>query len=55
MATIDKTISWKNLEQHQQATATVTLAEMFKSDPSRPTKYTISTCGLHLDFSKNFI
>ena len=55
MATIDKTISWKNLEQHQQATATVTLAEMFKSDPSRATKYTISTCGLHLDFSKNFI
>ncbi len=55
MVTIDKTISWKNLEKHQHETATVTLAEMFESDPSRSTKYTISACGLHLDFSKNFL
>jgi glucose-6-phosphate isomerase len=47
--------AWKALEAHYKEIAPKHLRELFKSDPSRGTKFTAEALGIYLDFSKHRI
>lgn len=46
---------WKELEKHYREIKDLHLRDMFKSDPLRFEKFSLSACGLFLDYSKNRI
>jgi len=47
--------SWKNLEAHYSKMQNTKIADLFKSDAERATKFSMETAGLFLDYSKNII
>ena len=52
---IDQTDEWKALERHWQSLAGVRMRDLFASDPQRCQRYSLSACGIDLDYSKNLI
>ena len=47
--------SWKALTEHRKSMSTFSMREAFASDPQRFERFSLSTCGLLLDYSKNLI
>ncbi len=47
--------SWQNLDQHREAMRSFSMREAFQSDPRRFEDFSLSACGLFLDYSKNLI
>ena len=47
--------AWKALQQHAENLRPQQLRDLFKSDPTRGTRYTAQAAGLFLDYSKNRI
>ena len=47
--------SWKALLEHRQAMNSFSMREAFASDPQRFERFSLTTCGLMLDYSKNLI
>ena len=47
--------TWKGLRQHRQDLAGFSLRQAFAEDPERFKRFSLSACGLLLDFSKNLI
>jgi len=47
--------AWQALNQHRQAMQDFSMREAFNADPQRFTEFTLSSCGLFLDYSKNLI
>ena len=47
--------AWKALESHYHEIAPKHLRELFKTDPSRGTKFTAEALGIYLDYSKHRI
>ncbi len=47
--------AWQALNQHRQAMQDFSMREAFNADPQRFTQFTLSSCGLFLDYSKNLI
>ncbi|KAA0944894.1 MULTISPECIES: glucose-6-phosphate isomerase [unclassified Pseudomonas] len=47
--------AWQALNQHRQAMQDFSMREAFNADPQRFTQFTLSNCGLFLDYSKNLI
>ena len=47
--------AWKALQQHAETLRPQQLRDLFKSDPTRGTRYTAQAAGLFLDYSKNRI
>ncbi len=47
--------SWKALTEHRQAMNGFSMREAFAGDPQRFERFSLSTCGLMLDYSKNLI
>jgi len=52
---IDQTPEWKALEQHWQGMCCLHMRELFQKDLKRCERFSLSACGLHLDYSKNLI
>ena len=52
---INKTLSWKRLENHAKEMRKNEMRNMFEKDPKRAEKYTIRLENMHVDFSKNII
>ncbi|WP_095109527.1 glucose-6-phosphate isomerase [Pseudomonas sp. Irchel 3E20] len=47
--------AWQALNDHRQAMQDFSMREAFNSDPQRFSQFTLSSCGLLLDYSKNLI
>lgn len=47
--------AWQALNQHRQDMQDFSMREAFNADPQRFTEFTLSSCGLFLDYSKNLI
>ncbi|PHH40788.1 glucose-6-phosphate isomerase [Pseudomonas putida] len=47
--------AWQALKDHRQAMQDFSMREAFKADPQRFNQFTLSSCGLFLDYSKNLI
>ncbi|EZI30619.1 glucose-6-phosphate isomerase [Pseudomonas extremaustralis] len=47
--------AWQALNQHRQAMQDFSMREAFTADPQRFSQFTLSSCGLFLDYSKNLI
>ncbi|NBA98188.1 glucose-6-phosphate isomerase, partial [Pseudomonas sp. R5(2019)] len=47
--------AWKALSQHRQAMQDFSMREAFAADPQRFHQFSLSSCGLFLDYSKNLI
>ncbi len=47
--------SWATLETHREALRQLSMRELFGRNPDRFSQYSISACGLFLDYSKNCI
>ncbi|MBD8496480.1 glucose-6-phosphate isomerase [Pseudomonas syringae] len=47
--------AWQALSQHRQAMQDFSMREAFAADPQRFSQFTLSSCGLFLDYSKNLI
>ncbi len=47
--------AWHALDQHRQAMQDFSMREAFNADPQRFSEFTLSSCGLFLDYSKNLI
>jgi glucose-6-phosphate isomerase len=47
--------AWKALEAHYQQIQGVQLKQLFADDPARGERFTVETCGILLDYSKNRI
>eukprot|EP01132_Coremiostelium_polycephalum_P020439 gene20439-24275_t len=47
--------AWQALNQHRQAMQDFSMREAFNADPQRFTQFTLSSCGLFLNYSKNLI
>ncbi len=52
---IDQTPEWKALEHHWENMQGIHMRDLFRNDPLRSSKFSLTTCGLHLDYSKNLI
>ncbi|QJP07724.1 glucose-6-phosphate isomerase [Pseudomonas multiresinivorans] len=50
-----KLASWQALAAHRQDLQNFTMREAFAEDPERFKRFSLSACGLFLDFSKNLI
>ena len=48
-------LEWQKLVLHHQKMQNLTLREMFEADPKRFQKFSLDSCGLFLDYSKNRI
>ncbi|MHC8333134.1 glucose-6-phosphate isomerase [Pseudomonas sp. LB3P25] len=46
---------WKALSRHRESMKNFNMREAFNTDPQRFTQFTLSSCGLFLDYSKNLI
>jgi len=47
--------AWQALNQHREAMQNFSMREAFDADPQRFNQFTLSSCGLFLDYSKNLI
>ena len=47
--------SWKNLEAHYSKMQNTEIADLFKSETNRGSKFSMEAAGLFLDYSKNII
>ncbi|RDS89748.1 glucose-6-phosphate isomerase [Pseudomonas fluorescens] len=47
--------AWQALNQHRLAMQDFSMREAFNADPQRFSQFTLSSCGLFLDYSKNLI
>jgi glucose-6-phosphate isomerase len=47
--------AWQALNQHREAMQDFSMREAFNADPQRFSQFTLSSCGLFLDYSKNLI
>ncbi|WNW13362.1 glucose-6-phosphate isomerase [Pseudomonas sp. DTU_2021_1001937_2_SI_NGA_ILE_001] len=47
--------AWQALSEHRQAMQDFSMREAFAADPQRFNQFTLSSCGLFLDYSKNLI
>ncbi|WP_047303264.1 glucose-6-phosphate isomerase [Pseudomonas fluorescens] len=47
--------AWQALKDHRQAMQDFSMREAFNADPQRFNQFTLSSCGLFLDYSKNLI
>jgi len=47
--------AWQALEEHRAAMQGFSMREAFNADPQRFDNFSLSTCGLFLDYSKNLI
>ncbi|MBP5105787.1 glucose-6-phosphate isomerase, partial [Pseudomonas protegens] len=47
--------AWQALKDHRQAMQDFSMREAFNADPQRFSQFTLSSCGLFLDYSKNLI
>lgn len=52
---INKTDAWKALESHWETLSNRRMRDLFAEDPERAERFSLSACGLHLDYSKNLI
>lgn len=52
---IDQTKEWKALERHWQSLRGIRMRDLFARDPQRCERYSLSACGIDLDYSKNLI
>jgi glucose-6-phosphate isomerase len=55
VAPLQDRVAWRALQKHSQAIQAVHLRLLFASDPHRGERFTASTAGLFLDYSKNRI
>ncbi|MBL8659838.1 MAG: glucose-6-phosphate isomerase [Rhodospirillales bacterium] len=55
MSSIATSAAWKALEEHAATLSAVTMRELFASDPDRFGRFSASTGGVLLDYSKNLI
>ena len=47
--------AWQALNQHRDNMQNFSMREAFNADPQRFNQFTLSSCGLFLDYSKNLI
>lgn len=47
--------TWLALKQHRQELQSFSMGEAFNADPQRFNEFSLSSCGLFLDYSKNLI
>jgi len=47
--------AWQALSQHREGMQTFQMREAFAQDPQRFERFSLSTCGLFLDYSKNVL
>ena len=47
--------AWQALNQHRQAMQDFSMRDAFNANPQRFSQFTLSSCGLFLDYSKNLI
>ena len=47
--------AWQALNDHRKAMQDFSMREAFNADPQRFSQFTLSSCGLFLDYSKNLI
>ncbi len=47
--------TWKALESHNKEVRNLHLRKLFKDDPARGERFTVSAVGIELDYSKNRI
>lgn len=47
--------TWLSLKQHRQKLQSFNMREAFNADPQRFNEFSLSSCGLFLDYSKNLI
>ncbi|MGU9819248.1 glucose-6-phosphate isomerase [Pseudomonas sp. LF135] len=47
--------AWQALDKHRQAMQDFSMRDAFNADPQRFSQFTLSSCGLFLDYSKNLI
>lgn len=47
--------AWQALSQHRETMQDFSMREAFNADPQRFSQFTLSSCGLFLDYSKNLI
>jgi len=52
---IDQSPEWKALQKHWQTMSGLHMREIFDNDPGRCERFSMSACGLYLDYSKNLI
>ncbi len=55
MSALTRSPAWLALESHRESVAAMPLRDLFAADPARFDKFSLETCGLLLDYSKNLI
>jgi len=55
MTTLTERPEWKHLQNHYERIKSAHLRDLFRDDPQRAERFTLETCGLLLDYSKNRI
>jgi glucose-6-phosphate isomerase len=52
---LTKRPEWKALKKNADALKVTHLRDLFRDDPARGSRFSLETCGLYLDYSKNWI
>ncbi len=52
---INQTSAWKALQAHWASMASRHMRDLFTADAQRSQRFSLSACGLHLDYSKNLV
>ncbi len=52
---LNKRLEWKALKKNADLIKTTHLRDLFRDDPTRGQRFSMETCGLYLDYSKNRI
>ena len=55
MSALTKSPSWKALTAHQNSLSGQSISGLFAENPDRFKEYSVESCGLVLDYSKNFV
>ena len=55
MSALTKSPSWKALTAHQNSLSGQSISGLFTENPDRFKEYSVESCGLVLDYSKNFV
>ena len=53
MSSLTETAAWQALSAHRKTFDDVHMRDLFNMDESRAEKYSLQSCGLLLDYSKN--
>jgi glucose-6-phosphate isomerase len=55
MSLISESTAWADLEAHWKSISKMRMRDLFEQDPGRAARFSLESCGIYLDYSKNLV